>query len=224
MWRMVTVIAVLLLSIFAVACETIRWETPRDPDRDIPMGEAAESSKSNSEKPRRSLRKEPYPELAEIPNTRRAPQPGFMGKDAEALESPTILEVWKGEVSMKASRRATPYGAVENADDWRTTWRALRPTERVPEVDFSRDMVLVAFSGNPNHIMVSRMTLKPDGNLQVQYKGTLMAFRNRNSTSTRYALTRIRRRGIRLVNGVSPKPLPDTPPGIAAPFPEANAP
>ena len=178
-----------------------------------------------------SLPREPdegteLPELGGAPDPvekRKRPLPPESARpdSGPQREEPRVLREWSGDVDLKAARKLTPYGAVDNQADWEQTWKTLRPGEPVPTVDFNRDLVLVHVVGDPNSASISSMTLKPDGNLVVRYMTTAMMYHG-DVTTTSYLLTRISGRGVRFVNGFSPGATSATPAGSpdkAAPFP-----
>ena len=61
----------------------------------------------------------------------------------------TIVEQWSGVVSNDALKASAPAAhAVADAAAWDRLWKAWRPDEAVPAVDFSKDVILVAVGLN----------------------------------------------------------------------------
>ncbi|WP_166826245.1 hypothetical protein [Thalassoroseus pseudoceratinae] len=109
------------------------------------------------------------------------------------------LEDWKGVLRNSESRNVAPKsGFITDQKTWAKVWKAWRGTAEVPEINFTRDMVIVATVSGPNRILMA-MELDAKGNLQVRSAATKIG-----GPGFGYALVKVLKAGVRSVNG---KPL-----------------
>src|SRR4051812_5298885 len=72
------------------------------------------------------------------------PLPQALGQDRK-IEP---LMQWSGLLTEKKLTELTPaQGYIGDAAAWKKLWGAWRPTEKLPEVDFARQLVLVHLGG-----------------------------------------------------------------------------
>jgi hypothetical protein len=98
------------------------------------------------------------------------------------------------------SGQAPVGGVIATAEAWERLWRAWRPGEPVPDVDFGREMVLVAAGPGPNHVIVRELRLTDAGDLRFEWAITEMA-----GPGFVAKMLLVDRRGVKTVNG---RPLP----------------
>ena len=111
-----------------------------------------------------------------------------------------VLRSWNGKVADASLLRQAPEAGFVVADgDWARLWRAWRPNEAVPPVDFRRELILVFTADGPNSVGCEPR-LEPDGNVRALAMSTLMA-----GPGFGYLIQCVPRAGVRAVNG---KPLP----------------
>jgi hypothetical protein len=90
-------------------------------------------------------------------------------------------------------------GVVASADAWAQLWNAWRDDE-VPNVDFKKDLILVAAGGGPNTIIVQELQLDQQGDLRFRW-----AITERGGPGFAATMLQVNRQGIKTVNG---SPLP----------------
>jgi hypothetical protein len=124
---------------------------------------------------------------------------------ADEKSKPVKVEkTWGGEVALKLKDQAPKSGYVTDKEAWANLWKAYRPNEpeKVPAIDFQKELVLVAVNNDPNRIGISA-TLDDKGDLQVSVISTLIGFTNPTTCTYQFAV--VKREGIKTVGG---KPLP----------------
>jgi hypothetical protein len=77
-------------------------------------------------------------------------------------------------------------------------WKAWRGDEKVPEVDFTKDLVLVFTLGGPNKVSPPELRLDDRGELTAQAVATLIG-----GDGFCYKIVTVRRHGIKTVNGTA---------------------
>lgn len=121
----------------------------------------------------------------------------------EPLNSQEIepINQWKGKTRSETHIDAAPEnGLVTDEATWKELWKKWKPGRAMPEIDFSKDFVLVQQVRGPNEVMVSSLTLK-EGNL------TFVAGASRmGGPGFGFALLQLSREG---VETVQQKPLPE---------------
>jgi len=119
-----------------------------------------------------------------------APAQGGKGKPIKPLQT------WQAKVQDEALKNAAPpSGFVTNAKEFAALWKAWRGDEKVPDVDFKKNLVLVGLAGGPNIAGIGA-TLSDDGNLTVLVRQTLIG-----GPGFGYQLAVVPRDGIKTVNG-----------------------
>lgn len=118
---------------------------------------------------------------------------------AEEIES---INKWNGKYHADDLRRFAPASnAISDDQSWNRLWSKWRANEPVPNIDFGKNMVVVATVRGPNQMLVSRLNLAADGNLRFLAASTKMA-----GSGFGYILVEIPRAGIKAINGMA---LPD---------------
>jgi hypothetical protein len=122
-------------------------------------------------------------------------QPG--AKKAQPVK---ILNTWSGKMADAALQKHAPadYFLLDQ-DEWAKLWKAWRGQEKLPEVDFQKQMILVFTAGGPNSVGCEPR-LDAQGNVQAMAMSTLIG-----GPGFGYLIQCIPREGVRSVNG---KPLP----------------
>jgi hypothetical protein len=67
------------------------------------------------------------------------------------------------------SGHAPAGGLVASPEAWARLWNAWRGDADVPEVDFEKDLILVAAGPGPNIILVQELRLSDDGDLRFRW-------------------------------------------------------
>lgn len=120
---------------------------------------------------------------------------------ARADEKPTPLKLvrtWSGEVKLDVAKDAPKDGFVTENETFGKFWKAFRGDEKVPEIDFTKELVLVAVGKDPNKLGIGA-TLDDKGNLKVLVRSTLVAYQN--PTTAAYQFGTVPRAGIKSING-----------------------
>jgi hypothetical protein len=86
-------------------------------------------------------------------------------------------------------------GFVAEEKAWVKLWKAWRGDERVPEVNFAKELVLVFTLGGPNKVSPPELRLDDNGELKARAVATLIGGRG-----FCYKIVVVRREGIRSVN------------------------
>lgn len=109
-------------------------------------------------------------------------------------------ERWDGRVTNGQLQNLTPeHGFIADADALETIWKEWNPAEKLPEVDFKKDLLIVVTAMGPNNLF-AKMTLDEKGDLKVVPTSTKKA-----GPGFSFALLKIPRAGVKSVNG---KPVP----------------
>jgi len=142
------------------------------------------------------------------------------GRADEAPKDVPALQTWDGLVrdeslkgvaaSLKAAGSSPASGYIANEKEFLRLWKAWRPDEKAPRVDFDKEIVLVGVSPGPN-----RLTLAP----KLDAKGDLRIHLRTNLVEGKgfgYGIATVKREGIKTVNGkpvVNEEKQPERPPG-----------
>jgi hypothetical protein len=121
---------------------------------------------------------------------------------ARADEKPTPLKLvrtWSGEVKLDVAKDAPKDGFVTENETFGKFWKAFRGDEKVPEIDFTKELVLVAVGKDPNKLGIGA-TLDDKGNLKVLVRSTLVAYQN--PTTAAYQFGTVPRPLVRLPEGI----------------------
>lgn len=111
------------------------------------------------------------------------------------------LEDWKGVLRSNEKRNVAPEsGFITDRKTWTKVWKAWRGNAEVPDVNFTRDMIIVSTVDGPNRILMA-MELDNKGNLQVRAASTKIG-----GPGFGYALVKVLKAGVRSVNGTSLNP------------------
>ena len=126
---------------------------------------------------------------------------------AALLAAPALAEdktlkptrAWVGvHKDEKVKKLAPEAGFLTDAKSFAKLWKAWRPEEKVPEVDFRKEFVVVATAGGPNRPNVSGV-LDDRGDLKIRAISTLIG-----GPGFGYAFATFPRAGVKTVGG---KPL-----------------
>jgi len=100
----------------------------------------------------------------------------------------------------KLKAHAPKTGVIADQKSFEKVWKAWRPTEKTPEINFSKEFVVVALSSGPNRVSIGA-TLD-DGKLTIRAAQTLIA-----GEGFGYSLATFNRAGVKSIGGT---PLPET--------------
>jgi hypothetical protein len=119
--------------------------------------------------------------------------------DKPAKPVPAIQK-WSGIIrdDETLKRQAPVAGHITDAATFEKLWKAWRPKEALPKVDFTKELVLVATAAGPNRVALSA-TLDDKGDLKVRSRATLIG-----GLGFGYAIATVSRQGVKSING---KPL-----------------
>ncbi|WDI41305.1 hypothetical protein [Bremerella sp. P1] len=107
-------------------------------------------------------------------------------------------ELAKGKIPDDSLQKLAPKsGVVTDAKTFAKLWNAWRPGEAVPEIDFSKDLVIIGMADGPNLVMFEPK-LKDDGDLKYLVASTRMA-----GPGFGYRMVKMSREGVKTVNGKS---------------------
>jgi hypothetical protein len=125
----------------------------------------------------------------------RANQPG-----SKKVQPVKVLNAWNGKMADNALRKhAPPDEFLLDQIAWAKLWKAWRGQDKLPEIDFQKQMILVFTADGPNSVGCEPR-LDRQGNLQALAMSTLMG-----GPGFGYLIQCISREGVRSVND---KPLP----------------
>jgi hypothetical protein len=107
------------------------------------------------------------------------------------------LREWVNVVRNNAlSKEAPKEGFLTDAKAFAKLWKAWRPDEKVPEIDFRKQVVIVTLAtGGPNRPRIN-VTLDDDGNVKVSASSTLIG-----GPGFGYSIATFERKGIKTIHG-----------------------
>ncbi len=85
-------------------------------------------------------------------------------------------------------------GVITDARTFEKVWKAWRPTEKVPAIDFTKQFVVVTLASGPNRPFIS--AILDEGNLKITARQTLIG-----GEGFGYSLATFNRKGVKSVNG-----------------------
>jgi hypothetical protein len=104
--------------------------------------------------------------------------------------------MWNGKVKDESLRKLSPQsGFIADAETWKTLWTAWRPGEELPNVDFTKELILVGTVPGPNQV-VMRPTITDNGNVKLIVFGTEIG-----GPGFGYKLIKMVKDGVKSVNG-----------------------
>jgi hypothetical protein len=128
----------------------------------------------------------------------------LMAGSGRAQQTVTPAQHWEGEFGDEKLKQAVPNGGViTGPDGFAKLWKAWRPDERVPAVDFNKQVVVVATCSTKGEHPVTSATLRA-GVLGVSWDA---ARRGRGGWG--YAILAFDRAGVNEVNGLKLAPPRD---------------
>lgn len=117
----------------------------------------------------------------------------------EAKPKPVKVEkTWQGEVKLDLWKEAPQKGYVADKDAWAKLWKAYRGEEKMPEVDFDKELILVAVNSDPNGISI-RPEVDDNRDLKVTTASTTRYFKD--PKTCRYEFALIKRESIKTIAG-----------------------
>jgi len=106
-----------------------------------------------------------------------------------------VIDRWDGMIAEETAKTVVgPGDFVADANSFASFWKAWRPSEAVPSVDFASDLVLVGIVPGPNRVLLEPV-VDDAGRVSFMVGGT-----KRGGPGFGYALVRIRRAGVMSVN------------------------
>lgn len=106
------------------------------------------------------------------------------------------LTIWDGKVADNELKKFAPTGGVIfDSDNFEKLWKAWRPSETTPEIDFTKEILIIGIVSGPNSVMM-RPSLNESGNLQFVVGGT-----KRAGPGFSYLMMKMKKEGIKTVNG-----------------------
>jgi hypothetical protein len=118
---------------------------------------------------------------------------------AEEKPKPVKAEkTWDGKVNIELRKEAPKKGHIADKDAWAKLWKVYRREEKLPEVDFEKELILVAVNSDPNQIFICP-EVDDKGDLKVLYARTAIRFINPTTCAYQFAL--IKREGIKTISG-----------------------
>lgn len=110
---------------------------------------------------------------------------------------------WSGMTADDLLQTVAPTdGFLADAQSLAKVWKAWRPDEEVPVLDFKKELILVGVVPGPNTALM-RPSLEDQGDLRFIVAGT-----NKDGPGFGYLLLKVGREGIKTVNGKPLRPLP----------------
>jgi hypothetical protein len=117
---------------------------------------------------------------------------------AERVKS---VKQWNGIIKDEALRKLAPRrGFVANAKAWEKLWKAWRPKQQLPEVDFTKEFVVVATVAGPKQVSVLGGKLNDRGDLNVAV-GIAVSPKEAAAPGFGYCLAVFSRKGIKTFGG-----------------------
>lgn len=128
------------------------------------------------------------------------PAAAAVAADDKPAKPVPAIQKWSGIIrdDETLKRQAPVAGHIADAATFEKLWKAWRPKEAVPKVDFTKELVLVATAAGPNRVAMSA-TLDDKGDLKVRSRATLIG-----GLGFGYAIATVSRQGVKSING---KPL-----------------
>lgn len=116
------------------------------------------------------------------------------------------IETWKGKLRDESLKAHAPEQAfITDAKAWESLWKTWRSGEKVPQIDFTKDLVLVGTAPGPNLAGMSPR-LDEQGNVQFVVFSTRIG-----GPGFGYTLFQMPRDGVKSVNGEAVPPAQGAP-------------
>jgi hypothetical protein len=126
--------------------------------------------------------------------------PAFLGL-SRADEKPRLVEAqktWDGVVKIDLRKEAPGKGYIADQVAWAKLWKVYRGEEKLPAVDFDKELIVVAVNSDPNAISIL-LEADEKGDLMVSYARTELKFIKPTTCAYQFAL--IKRGGIMTIGG-----------------------
>jgi hypothetical protein len=122
----------------------------------------------------------------------------FVGVSRANDKAKAVLPVktWGGLMKIEQRGKAPNYIADKEA--WAKFWKFYRADEKLPDVDFAKQLAVVVVNNDPNGIS-AMLELDAKGNLKIDYASTEIKFIN--PTTCAYQIALIPRAGIKTIMG-----------------------
>ena len=119
---------------------------------------------------------------------------------ASALVVATSIEPtdhWDGIIADESLQKLVPVkkGFIADAKSLTRVWKAWRPDEKVPKIDFTKDLIVVGVVTGPNRVMI-QPSLDEKGDLRLIIESTEV-----EGPGFGYRLLKVSREGVKSVNG-----------------------
>jgi RNA polymerase sigma factor (sigma-70 family) len=138
----------------------------------------------------------------------KRPGPDAKKKVAQKDESKTVLiqQSWDGIIpNRNLVKESPPDGFVVEAESWAKVWKAWRSKEKLPAIDFDKQIALILTVPGPNIISAPELLIDRAGNVKVPLPvSTLLPDDGRIG----YKIILINRAGVKSVNGKTIIKLP----------------
>lgn len=116
---------------------------------------------------------------------------------AEPAQEVKPIETWKGKLQDESlkTKYAPQHDFIADAKTWEQLWNAWRAGEKVPQIDFTKDLILVGTAPGPN---LAGMSPRIDDQGNVKF----MVFSTRiGGPGFGYTLFQMSRDGVKTING-----------------------
>lgn len=111
-------------------------------------------------------------------------------------DSEKTTREWSGTIRDESLRELAPKtGFINDAKTFEKTWTAWRPDEKLPDIDFDKQFVLVGTVNGPNRVIM-KPALNETGDLKFLAAGTRIG-----GPGFGYKLIVVDRKGVKRVNG-----------------------
>jgi hypothetical protein len=125
--------------------------------------------------------------------------PAFVGVSRANDKPKAVIPVktWGGLMKIELRGKAPNY--IANKEAWAKFWKLYRGDEKLPAVDFEKQLIVVVVNNDPNGIS-AMLELDAKGDLKIDYASTEIKFIN--PTTCAYQVALIPRAGIKTIMGV----------------------
>jgi hypothetical protein len=120
----------------------------------------------------------------------------------QSVPEPGVERSWTGFIEdiPCAKSGAPPTGYITSSEDWQKLWKAWRPQEETPPVDFDKEIAFVAAFPNPDTDISFLVSLTPAGDLSGGFGAHPIGY-DHNWPGFAYSIVVMPRKGIKTYNG-----------------------